>query len=101
MVTSQPVPEILPGWAVARGTPVDMIDSVKSRIDELYGSVIGIVAGNDVAGRIIRHLILPRGLVAEARREISNVEQAIFEGLSAGFSTSLEACWTESIRTIA
>ena len=101
MATSQPVPEILPGWTVARGTPADLIDSIKSRIDELYGGVIGIVAGNDVAGRIIRHLILPRGPVAEDSREISSIEQAILEGLSAGFSTSLEACRTESIRIIA
>ena len=101
MATSQPVPEILPAWTVARGTPADLIDSIKSRIDELYGGVIGLVADNDVAGRIIRHPILPRGPVAEDSREIFRIEQAILEGLSAAFSTSLGTCRTESIRTIA
>lgn len=101
MATLQPVPKILPGWTVARGTPLDPIDGIKSRTDELCGGVIGTVAGNDVVGRIIRHLIPPRGPVSEGGREIASVEQAILEGLSARFSTSLVACRTENIRIIA
>ena len=39
---SQPVPEILPGWTVARGIPADVIEGINSGIYELYGSVIRI-----------------------------------------------------------
>ena len=67
--TSQPLPEILPGWTVARGTPADLIDGINSGIYELYGGVIGIAAGNDVAGRIIRHRIPPHESIAEGSQD--------------------------------
>ncbi len=77
--TSQPVPEILRGWTVARGVPADVIEGINSGIDELYGGVIRIAAGNDAAGRIIRHLISPRESIAEASQEIARIEQAILQ----------------------
>ena len=43
---SQPVPEILPGWTVARGIPADVIEGINSGIYELYGSVIRIAVGD-------------------------------------------------------
>ena len=76
MATSQPMPEILPGWTVTRGTSADLIDGINSGIDELCGGLIRIAAGNDATGRIIRHRIPPRILQAALKRNVALKKQA-------------------------
>ncbi len=78
--TSQPVPEILRGWTVSGGIPADVIEGINSGIYELYGGVIRIAAGNDAAGRIIRHRIPPRKSIAEVSQEMARMEQATLQG---------------------
>ena len=38
--THPPIPEIQPGWTLARNIPVDLTDGIDSAIYELYGNGI-------------------------------------------------------------